>query len=116
MKTRKSISHSGIGQWVLQVSLTKLPQCDPGGIATMWIDTAGTLPAGSQLTVLPSARLSYLVSIDSCSTVPSNQQLASIKTIEAQSHVWRIVAEQSVKVDVLIMMYHSLQSTFSRQR
>ncbi|KAH6564651.1 hypothetical protein BASA60_010202 [Batrachochytrium salamandrivorans] len=38
----------------------------------MWIDTAGTLPAGSQLTVLPSARLSCLVPIDSCSTVPSN--------------------------------------------
>ncbi|KAH9275993.1 hypothetical protein BASA83_001264 [Batrachochytrium salamandrivorans] len=27
----------------------QLPQCDPdGGISTMWIDTAGTLPAGSQ--------------------------------------------------------------------
>ncbi|KAH6569294.1 hypothetical protein BASA61_010235 [Batrachochytrium salamandrivorans] len=40
----------------------------------MWIDTAGTLPAGSQLTVLPSIRLSCLVPIDSCSTVPSNQR------------------------------------------
>ncbi|KAH6593071.1 hypothetical protein BASA61_004371 [Batrachochytrium salamandrivorans] len=34
----------------------------------MWIDTAGTLPAGSQLTVASSARLSCLVPIDSCST------------------------------------------------
>ncbi|KAH6602465.1 hypothetical protein BASA61_001072 [Batrachochytrium salamandrivorans] len=32
----------------------QLPQGDPGGISTMWIDTAGTLPAGSQLTVLPA--------------------------------------------------------------
>ncbi|KAH6593803.1 hypothetical protein BASA61_004196 [Batrachochytrium salamandrivorans] len=39
----------------------------------MWIDTAGTLPAGSQPTVSASARLSCLVPIDSCSTVPSNQ-------------------------------------------
>ncbi|KAH6588450.1 hypothetical protein BASA50_010731 [Batrachochytrium salamandrivorans] len=30
---------------------SQFPQGDPGGIATMWIDTAGTLPAGSQLTV-----------------------------------------------------------------
>ncbi|KAH6568454.1 hypothetical protein BASA62_005476 [Batrachochytrium salamandrivorans] len=27
----------------------------------MWIDTAGTLPAGSQLTVLPASRLSCLI-------------------------------------------------------
>ncbi|KAH6587108.1 hypothetical protein BASA61_006410 [Batrachochytrium salamandrivorans] len=40
----------------------------------MWIDTAGTLPAGSQLTVLPATRLSCLIPIDSCSTVPSNQR------------------------------------------
>ncbi|KAH6561490.1 hypothetical protein BASA62_009793 [Batrachochytrium salamandrivorans] len=33
----------------------------------MWIDTAGTLPANSQLTVLLSIRLSCLVPIDSCS-------------------------------------------------
>ncbi|KAH6589685.1 hypothetical protein BASA50_009864 [Batrachochytrium salamandrivorans] len=40
----------------------------------MWIDTAGTLPAGSQLTVASSARLSCLVPIDSCSTIPSNHR------------------------------------------
>ncbi|KAH6587408.1 hypothetical protein BASA61_006298 [Batrachochytrium salamandrivorans] len=32
----------------------QLPQGDLGGISTMWIDAAGTLPAGSQLTVLPA--------------------------------------------------------------
>ncbi|KAH9271200.1 hypothetical protein BASA83_006518 [Batrachochytrium salamandrivorans] len=46
----------------------------PVVFATVWIDTAGTLPAGSQPTVSASARLSCLVPIDSCSTVPSNQR------------------------------------------
>ncbi|KAH6597454.1 hypothetical protein BASA50_004371 [Batrachochytrium salamandrivorans] len=27
-------------------SVSQLPQGDPGGISTMWIGTAGTLPAG----------------------------------------------------------------------
>ncbi|KAH6571207.1 hypothetical protein BASA60_007282 [Batrachochytrium salamandrivorans] len=39
----------------------------------MWIDTAGTLPAGKSANRAASARLSCLVPIDSCSTVPSNQ-------------------------------------------
>ncbi|KAH6585343.1 hypothetical protein BASA61_006908 [Batrachochytrium salamandrivorans] len=38
----------------------------------MWIDTTGTLPAGSQLTVLPVPDYHALFPIDSCSTVPSN--------------------------------------------
>ncbi|KAH9266205.1 hypothetical protein BASA84_001249 [Batrachochytrium salamandrivorans] len=36
----------------------------------MWIDTAGTLPAGSHPTRAARTRLSCLVPIDSCSTVP----------------------------------------------
>ncbi|KAH6566045.1 hypothetical protein BASA62_006952 [Batrachochytrium salamandrivorans] len=36
----------------------------------MWIDTAGTLPAGKSANRAASARLSCLVPIDSCSTVP----------------------------------------------
>ncbi|KAH6574716.1 hypothetical protein BASA50_007631 [Batrachochytrium salamandrivorans] len=74
MKTRQAIPIQEIG-WIGTTSQFKqLPQGDPGGISTMWIDTAGTLPAGSQPTVLPRTRLSCLVPIDSCSTVPSNQQ------------------------------------------
>ncbi|KAH9265791.1 hypothetical protein BASA84_001441 [Batrachochytrium salamandrivorans] len=36
----------------------------------MWIDTADTLPAGSQLTVLPVPNYHASFPIDSCSTVP----------------------------------------------
>ncbi|KAH6562920.1 hypothetical protein BASA62_008848 [Batrachochytrium salamandrivorans] len=68
-----SHTHSGIG-WGCYKSVSQLPQGDPGGISTMWIDTAGTLPAGSQLTVLPAAPIIMpRLPIDSCSTVPSNQ-------------------------------------------
>ncbi|KAH6602787.1 hypothetical protein BASA61_000760 [Batrachochytrium salamandrivorans] len=73
MKTRQAISHSGIG-WRCYKSVNQLPQGDPGGISTMWIDTAGTLPAGKSANRAASARLSCLVPIDSCSTVPSNQR------------------------------------------
>ncbi|KAH9265187.1 hypothetical protein BASA83_011270 [Batrachochytrium salamandrivorans] len=40
----------------------------------MWIDTAGTLPTKKSANRAASARLSCLVPIDSCSTVPSNQR------------------------------------------
>ncbi|KAH6564783.1 hypothetical protein BASA62_007722 [Batrachochytrium salamandrivorans] len=39
MKTRQSIPHSGIGWWVLQVSLANFHKAISGGISTVWIDT-----------------------------------------------------------------------------
>ncbi|KAH6584477.1 hypothetical protein BASA61_007434 [Batrachochytrium salamandrivorans] len=34
-----SHTHSGIGWWSANKSVSQLPQGDPGGISTMWIDT-----------------------------------------------------------------------------
>ncbi|KAH6579317.1 hypothetical protein BASA60_003331 [Batrachochytrium salamandrivorans] len=74
MKHSKPYPIPGIGWLGVTSQFNPLPQDNLGDISTMWIDTAGTLPAKSQLTVSSSARLSCLVPIDSCSTVPSNQR------------------------------------------
>ncbi|KAH6585631.1 hypothetical protein BASA50_001239 [Batrachochytrium salamandrivorans] len=57
----------------------------------MWIDTAGTLPAKSQLTVAASARLSCLVPIDSCSqSRPTNNWSRSASPFKTppRSQIW----------------------------
>ncbi|KAH9275772.1 hypothetical protein BASA83_001574 [Batrachochytrium salamandrivorans] len=67
-----SHTHSGNRMVSANKSVSQLPQGDPGGISTMWIDTARYATCRKSANRAASARLSCLVPIDSCSTVPCN--------------------------------------------
>ncbi|KAH6562747.1 hypothetical protein BASA62_008940 [Batrachochytrium salamandrivorans] len=74
MKTQASHTHSGIGWWMLQVGLTNFHKAIPVVFPQCGLILPGTLPAGSQLIVLPAPDYHASSPIDSCSTVPSNQR------------------------------------------